>query len=150
MPKPRRECAATWDAEQVFASHLTRQGYGDLTERRALSLLARRLLPPHIFDRLEVVRITAGRSATRDELGAVQVHPLAGTVRLELVLPAHIVTVTHEAAHILLDASGGGFAPMLEHDHGPTFRDTHLWCVRQALGLAYARRLGGLYEKNGL
>lgn len=123
-------------------------GLVPLTERRTLSYLYR-FLPPHLTRALSVTPVARLGGRKWRKQASVEVF-LDGTILLEILVPADVLVVTHEIAHILLDTSREGFASTLNPDHGAAFRETHLWVVRQVLGLRTARVLSDFYDQEGL
>lgn len=143
MARHSRQDIRTFDAEETFAAAI---GSPTLTQRRAIGLLARDLLPPSIFERLRVQDLRTATRGSRFTHGRTEVPP-EGPITLELVWPTCAVVFTHEASHILLDVTSQDFT---RPDHDDAFRLTHLWVVRKVFGLNRARLLGAAYTAEGL
>lgn len=140
----RVEDRLTWEAEELLAYGLDLE---PLNERRAVSLLFRRLLPPHLAARVSITELLPARGRRRYVDAAAVMTPPFGPIEMELRFPVSPLILTHEAAHILLDSS---IRRRPVGDHDDAFRATHIWLVRQALGLGTSRLLAAAYDAHGV
>jgi hypothetical protein len=117
----------TWrDAEGEEKSVLSLDG--------ARALLAR-ILPPVTYEQTRVRPLDA---RNRGDGGWVDYRG-HGEYVMSLRMPAYPSVIVHEAAHILTRLSDG------TDDHGPEFRRTLIWLLRQTHGARCAARLGDTF-----
>jgi hypothetical protein len=100
-------------------------------------VLLARILPPVTMGQVSVRPLNA---RNRADGGWVQ-YSGHGKWILSLRTPTHPSVVVHEAAHILTHVTDGA------DDHGPEFRRTLVWLIRQTHGLRRAERLGRTFTE---
>lgn len=128
----------TYRAEEAWAKRYRRQVPKITSLYEARNILAR-LVPPVLVARTTVEEV----KARSNDHGLVD-YDGWGRWTLAVKLPAEYITVTHELAHLVSEALG--------HDgrHDADFRSTHVWVVRELLGLNPSGWLTRYYQKEGL